>query len=575
MYWKALVLYRLKKNRAKWQIYLKSDLKDTLSQAKISLQLSILALLFALMASAVIILFRLLLLWINTFTETSELDFTEIVDDWRVLLPLIGSVLIWFVARISSKRYKRMGIAYVLHRVKLHYGKLPLQSAPSQFFQALFALATNFSVGREGPVIHLGAVTASVLAEKFKLPDNSVRIMCASGIAAGIAATFNTPLAAVIFVFEVVLREYKVHYFFPIIIAAICGTVTNQLVFGNIHEYDQIGITHIPFTQYPILAICGLILGCIAALFNSSLLKVTQTGQNWPLIYRVLLAGIITTIVGIFLPEALGSGDLAIDQAISDHPSILFLSALLIGKIIATIAAIGLGIPGGIIGPLFGIGALIGAILALFSALLFPSIAPYIGLYTIIGMTAIMGVCLSAPLAALVALLEMTNDPSIILPAMFVSIPAFLVAHQAFNTQSLFLKQLDIMGLDYRVSAVEQALQKIGVRALMDKRMVIVTDNDELLLEVLKRAEGRSVLVRNAQGQMEMLQLEMQLADEESALTRHPIEGLPDTATLNEVYAILSKERRGEVYIYQEHKEKIVGVIGWGALQKEIRSGQV
>lgn len=567
--------HRLKKTHTRWLRYQRTELKDTLSQAKISLQLSLLALLFALMASGVILLFRLLLIWINTYTETSELDFTEIIDDWRVLLPLIGSVLIWLVARMGSKRYKRMGIAYVLHRIKLHQGKLPLQSAPSQFFQALFALVTNFSVGREGPVIHLGAVTASVLAEKFKLPDNSVRIMCASGIAAGIAATFNTPLAAVIFVFEVILREYKVHYFFPIILAAICGAVSSQLVFGNIHEYEQIGIIHIPLSQYPILAISGVLLGCVAALFNFSLLKVTATGQHWPLLYRVLLAGVITTIVGIFLPESLGSGELAIEQAISEHPSILFLLALLIGKIIATIAAIGLGIPGGIIGPIFGIGALLGAILALTSAIIFPSIAAYIGLYTTIGMTAIMGVCLSAPLAALVALLEMTNNPSIILPAMFVSIPAFLIAHQGFKSKSLFLQQLEIMGLGYKVSPLELGLQKRGVRALMDKRLIIVKDDNELLLEVLKRAAGRSVLVRNALGQMEMLQLEMQLHDHESALTRHPIEGLPDTATLNEVYGILSRERRGEVYVYQDKIENIVGVISWASLQQEIREGQV
>jgi len=569
------VRHRLKKTHTQWVKYQKTELKDTLSQAKISLQLSLLALLFALMASGVILLFRLLVIWINTYTETSELDFTEIIDDWRVLLPLIGSILIWLVARMGSKRYKRMGIAYVLHRIKLHHGKLPLQSAPNQFFQALFALVTNFSVGREGPVIHLGAVTASVLAEKFKLPDNSVRIMCASGIAAGIAATFNTPLAAVIFVFEVILREYKVHYFFPIILAAICGAVSSQIVFGNIHEYDQIGIINIPLSQYPILAISGVILGCVAALFNFSLLKVTATGQHWPLLYRVLLAGVITTIVGIFLPEALGSGELAIEQAIRDHPSIVFLIALLIGKIIATIAAIGLGIPGGIIGPIFGIGALLGAILALASAAVFPSVAPYIGLYTIIGMTAIMGVCLSAPLAALVALLEMTNNPAIILPAMFVSIPAFLVAHQGFKSKSLFLQQLEIMGLGYKVSPLELGLQKRGVRALMDKRVVIVKDDDALLLEVLKRAAGRSVLVRNALGQMEMLQLEMQRYDSDSALTRHPIEGLPDTATLNEVYAILSKERRGEVYIYQDKSHNIVGVVSWVSLQQEIRSGQV
>lgn len=557
------------------QKYFDTDLKDNLSQAKISVQLCSLALAFALVASGVIILFRLLLQWFNDYTQTQELDFTGNFGDWRVLLPLLGALLIWVVAILGSKRYKRMGIAYVMQRMRLHYGKIPLQSAPGQFFQALFALATNFSVGREGPAIHLGAVSASVMAEKFNLPDNSVRIMCASGIAAGIAATFNAPLAAVIFVFEVVLREYKVHYFFPIMLSAICGAVSSQLVFGNIHEYDQIGVISIPLSQYPILLVCGVTLGCIAALFNHSLLKVTATGQSWPLIYRLLLAGTITTIIGLFLPQALGSGDLAIDHAISDNPSLWLLVGLLVGKIIATIAAIGLGIPGGIIGPLFGIGALIGSILAIVSAFFFPSITPYVGLYTIIGMTAMMGVCLSAPLAALVALLELTNNAAIILPAMFVTIPAFLIAHQAFNTKSLFYKQMEIMGLDYKISSVKLGLQKKGVRALMDKRFVIVRNNDELLLEVLKRAQGRSVLTQNQAGEMEMLQLELQVVDDMSTLTRHPITGLVDTCTLKEVYDVLSRERRGEVFIYQRTVENVVGVISWAMLQKEINSGQI
>ncbi|GIU22537.1 chloride channel protein [Shewanella schlegeliana] len=563
------------KKREQFQKYLHTDLKDKLSQSKISVQLCLLALLFALFASGVILLFRLLLLWLDTFTKTQELNFTDIIDDWRVLLPLLGAFLIWGVAKMGSQRYKRMGIAYVLHRIKLHYGKIPLQSAPGQFFQALFALATNFSVGREGPAIHLGAVSASVLAEKFKLPDNSVRIMCASGIAAGIAAIFNAPLAAVIFVFEVVLREYKIHYFFPIMLSAICGALSSQLVFGDVHEFDQIGVAAIPLSQYPLLAMFGVVLGCIAAFFNSSLLKVTAMGQNWPLINRLLLAGAVTTLVGLVLPQSIGSGELAIAETINQHPSILFLSAILIGKIIATIAAIGLGIPGGLIGPLYGIGALLGTILALVSALMFPSIAPYIGLYTIIGMTGMMGVCLSAPLAALVALIELTNNASIILPSMFVVIPAFLIAHQGFKTKSIFFEQLEIMGLGYKVAPVNLGLQKVGVRQLMDKRFVIVTDNDELLLEVLKRAEGRSVLIRNTQGQVDMLQLELQVRDEDTTLTRHPIQGLPDTSTLNEVYAILAKERRGEVYIYQDTKEQIVGVINWVSLRKEIRSGQV
>ncbi|ABL99048.1 chloride channel protein [Shewanella amazonensis] len=555
--------------------YFHTELRDKLSQARISLQLCGLALCFALIASLVIILFRLLLEGANHYSGIERMDMEAMVYDWRALLPLLGALLIWLVATLGSKRYRRMGIAYVLHRFKLHYGKIPLQSAPGQFFQALIALATNFSVGREGPAIHLGAVSASVLAEKFKLPDNSVRIMCASGIAAGIAATFNAPLAAVVFVFEVVVREYKIHYFFPIMISAICGALSSQLVFGNVHEYDAIQVFHIPLDHYPLLALGGVGLGCAAAAFNWTLLKVTATGQHWPLIVRLLLAGSITTVVGIALPQALGSGDLAINAVIAENPGLLLLIAVLIGKMIATIAAIGLGIPGGLIGPLYGIGALLGGILALISAMLFPSIAPYVGLYTVIGMTAMMGVCLSAPLAALVALLELTNDASIILPAMFVTIPAFLVAYQWFQTESVFFRQLDIMGLGYKVPPVNQGLQKTGVRALMDRRFVVVKNDDELLLEVMKRAEGRPVMVRSAEGEIQMLRLEMQSFEDNTTLSRQPMQGLPDTATLNEAYEILSPKRTGEVYIYQGDKDNLVGVIGWTKLQQEIRSGQV
>ncbi|WOT07030.1 chloride channel protein [Shewanella youngdeokensis] len=554
--------------------YLSTNLRDTLSEAKVSVQLCLIALPFALVASAVIMLFRLLLVWFDTFTQTQALNFTDIIDDWRVLLPLIGAFLIWAVARMGSKRYKRMGIAYVIHRVKLHYGKIPLPSAPAQFFQALFALATNFSVGREGPAIHLGAVSASVLAEKFKLPDNSVRIMCSSGIAAGIAAIFNAPLAAVIFVFEVVLREYRIHYFFPIMTSAICGALSSQMVFGNVHEFDQIGVAVIPLSQYFFLTLFGVVLGCIAALFNRTLLSVTNSAQQWPLLHRLVLAGVITTLVGLVLPQAIGSGDLVIAETLAEHPSIGLLLAILVGKMIATIAAIGLGIPGGLIGPLYSIGALLGTILALMCSIWFPSIAPYMGLYTIIGMTGMMGVCLSAPLASLVALIELTDNASIILPSMFVVIPAFLISQQGFKTKSIFFKQLEIMGLGYKVAPVNLGLQKVGVRHLMDKQVVVANKDSPRLLDVIKHAEGRSVLVRNAQRQVEMLQFELQTNEHATTLTTHPIQGIADTATLNEVYILLSQERRGAVYIYQNSDDNIVGVINWARLQKQIQSGQ-
>ncbi len=565
-----------KKNSILQQIhhYLACSLKDQLSKAQTSAQLCLLALLFAVCASCVIIVFRLLLQWSDSFTGLQEMDFTGIVSHWRALIPLLGAFLIYLVATASSKRYRRMGIAYVLHRVKLHYGKIPLATAPGQFFQALLALGTNFSVGREGPAIHLGAVTASVLAEKFNLPDNSVRIMAASGIAAGIAATFNAPLAAVIFVFEVILREYKVHYFFPIMLSAICGAISSQIVFGNVHELDNIQVINIPLEHYPVLAIGGLFLGAIAALFNHSLLKVTAWGQDSPLYQRLLLAGAVTSLIGFFLPQALGTGELAIAISISENPGLVMLCAILAAKMIATIAALGLGIPGGIIGPLYGIGALVGAILAHISAMYFPSLVPFIGLYTIIGMTAMMGVCLTAPLAALVALLELTHDANIIMPAMFVTIPAFLLAYQGLNTRSVFFKQLEIMGLSYKIPPVNQGLQKIGVRTLMDRRYVLVKEDKALQLEVLKRAEGRPVLFKTADNKIAHVKLDMSLGVEPSLSHIH-IEGLPDSASLNRVYETLAPKREGAVFIYEGSKDNIVGVISWNMLFNEIRAGQV
>ncbi|MGB0894454.1 MAG: chloride channel protein [Parashewanella sp.] len=555
--------------------YLRQDLRDNLSQGKTSFQLCLLSLLFAIIASSVIILFRVFLNYSYQATQLKQLDFDPHFSDWRVYLPFVGAMLIWAIYKKTARRYKRMGIAYVIHRYKLNYGKIPLPTAVSQFFQALIALGSNFSVGREGPAIHLGAVSASVIAQRLHLPDNSIRIMCASGVAAGISATFNAPLAAVIFVFEVIVREYRIHYLFPILLASVCGALSSRLVFGDVHEFELIEVMHIPLNHYPMLLIGGIILGCYSALFNFSLLALTEKSKNWLMSVKLLLAATVTTLIALFLPQALGSGELAIHAANDINTGIWILLALLIAKTIATVFAIGLSIPGGLIGPLYGIGALLGAILSSIAAMLFPESTPYIGLYTVIGMTALMGVCLSAPLAALVALLELTNEPSMILPAMFVTVPAFLTAYQGFNCRSIFFKQLDLMGLGYKVPPVNLGLQKIGVRALMERRFILVKQDNELLLDALKRADGMPVLSQDEHNALNMIQLEVQYEGEQSAISSHPIEQLPDTASIDDAYKLLLPNRSGEVAIYQKQKSNIVGVLTWSALQKEIRKGHV
>lgn len=239
-------------------------------------------------------------------------------------------------------------------------------------------------------------------------------------------------------------------------------------------------------------------------------------------------------------------------------------------------------------GRFYGIGALIGTIMALLSVELFPDLSPYIGLYTVIGMTAMMGVCLSAPMAALVALLELTNNAAIILPSMFVTTVAFFIAYRLLNSESIFLRQLDLMGLGYHNPMINKGLQTLGVRALLNKDFAVMTAMDLANNRVPKHSyllvkNTASVAAQSLEEQLpnlpEALAAETQVGQynlvhlsphPEQQYSLEPMIGLCDTASLNDAYQVLKLQHRGQVYIYHEDEDNILGVISWQQLEEEI-----
>ncbi len=359
-----------------------------------------------------------------------------------------------------------------MERLAYHQGRLPLRNAIWQFIGGAITIISGHSVGREGPSVHLGAASGSLLGQLLQLPNNSTRTLVACGVAAAIAASFNTPLAGVIFAMEVVLMEYTIAGFIPVIIAAVFATIVCRWFFGaeTVFFVPDTGLGTI--AELPFVLILGVVIGILAATFIELLQRFSRISAPYPLWQRTALAGFIIGICALGIPQVMGIGYDTVNAAMVGEFALGMLIAITLVKLLATTIGLGLGLPGGLIGPTLVIGATAGGMIGIIADMLFPGSISSPGFYAIIGMGAMMGATLHAPLAALMAMLELTANPNIILPGMLAIVTAALVNSHLFGKPSVFIMLLKERGLDFRDSALAQSLRRIGVANVMDRSLV-------------------------------------------------------------------------------------------------------
>lgn len=436
-------------------------------------QLTLIGLLAGLLTGAVVIGF----LWLIATSQTAILpsatedDFESLAPLSRVLLIMAGAVVIGAV--LHALRSPRLGVIHVIERLQSYQGRLPLLNTALQFMCAAVGIICGHSIGREGPTIHLGAGTASLLAQRLGLPNNSNRTLVGCGIAAAIAAGFNTPLAGVILAMEVVLMEYTIAGFLPIILAAVSAAALSRIVYGHEAIFLTTQWQWNVVGELPYILAMGVVIGVLAGSFTWLITRCTSLTNGMPIFRRVLLGGVAVALVALFVPEVMGIGYDTVHLALNGKMLLGSVIVITLAKLLATGLCLGLGNPGGLIGPTIVIGSTAGAMCGLLVNALFGANVST-GFYAILGMGAMMGAVLQAPLAALLALLELTASPNAIMPAMAAVVTATMMASTVMRQGPIYRLILRSGGLDIRNDPLRQALSRVGVARAMNRSIIRV-----------------------------------------------------------------------------------------------------
>ncbi len=404
------------------------------------IRIALLGALTGFMASMLVLAFRASIeIGQHYFLPDGKIGNYEALPGWaRLALPLGGALLLGLVFERLPKANRGVGIVHVIDYLRFRKQSLPFRNALVQFFGGIVAILSGHSVDREGPGVHLGAANAALIGRRMRLDEDEDYLLAAAGGAAAIAAAYNTPLAGVIFVIEVLRVRYAVNHIVPVIVASVIGAVFSRLVYGHSPAFAVPPLAIGSLSELPVIMLLGLVIGVLASAFIAGCQHTARLTMQWRPLYALLAAGLVTGVLAQWAPQIMGVSYDTLDRMLENHVLGSTLLIILVAKLIATAVSVGARVPGGLIGPSLIIGGAVGAIAEGIAQQWYPWYAGSNGFYTMIGMVAMMGAVLRAPLAALVALMELTGNLNIILPGMIAVVIAELATRSLSGDVSAF-----------------------------------------------------------------------------------------------------------------------------------------
>ncbi|PLX74905.1 MAG: chloride channel protein [Desulfuromonas sp.] len=419
----------------------------------------------------------------GVFVQSEELLHYSL-DEWSVqrlatmFLPVIGGVLVYPLWRWFGDDLKG-GFSAFLERVNLRGAKLRLRPIFTRGFGAAITIGTGGSAGQEGPIAMIGGAIGSQFGQLFKMSGDRLKVLVACGAAAGVAATFNAPIAGVFFAQEIVLlASFELSSFTSIVVASGMATVVSRALLGNTPEIHAPAYVVHSYWELGLYLLLGLLIGLLASLFIDAHYRIKDrfAALEMPKLAKPLLGGLMVGMIGVVFPQVFGNGYDFIEEVLLGSQTWYLLAALVLIKAVATSITLGSGLPGGLFAPCLYLGAVTGGAFGHFALLLFPRLQISPGAYALVGMGAFLSAATHAPMTAIFLLFEITDSYEVIVPIMLTCVIGTAVARH-FKKDSLETVELSRAGIDLEAGKERNIMKSIKVGDVMVAKVQTVPEH--------------------------------------------------------------------------------------------------
>ncbi len=404
------------------------------------------------------------LLW--AIPEMTPAALLEVIWYKRLLLPIGGGLVVGPLIYFLAREAKGPGVPEVMVAVITKGSVIRPVVVVVKVLASAVTIASGGSVGREGPIVHIGAAIASTVGQMLRLPPVQLKTLVGCGVAAGIGATFNAPIAGTLFALELIVTDFGLTAFTPILVSGVMATAItrhflgNTIEFGNLPHFDMVSMW-----EFGLYLVLGVLAGLIGCLFSRSIYVSGDLFDKTkiPAWIRPAFGGLLVGLVALLgMPHVMGVGYASIEALFQGELPVRTLAVLVFLKLTMTAVTIGSGGSGGVFAPSLFIGAMLGGAFGMIVNQWFPTITAPFGAYVLVGMAAVNGACTLAPLSAIIILVELTDNYSMVLPLMFTVVMATFVSRK-LNPESIYTEDLARRGIDVHGGEDLNVLRAIGV----------------------------------------------------------------------------------------------------------------